>query len=77
MLTQEQAAQYCGVSVPTFKRLCSVPKTALGESVERFDRRKLDEWLTARGQGGAAEANDDIDFLALAREGLRKKKGKL
>ena len=45
MLTQAQAADYCGVGIKTFKDICPVRATAMRDGLSRFDRFKLDEWL--------------------------------
>jgi len=55
MLTRQQAATYCGVSVPTFMVVCPISPVALGEGkrLERYDIRSLDEWLDKLGKDGA------------------------
>jgi hypothetical protein len=47
LLTRQQAAAYCGVSVPTFVGICPVKGLALGKGkrLERFDRFFLDRWI--------------------------------
>lgn len=47
LLTREQAAAYCGVSLRTFIGLCPVRPVALGPSkrLERYDLRALDQWI--------------------------------
>jgi hypothetical protein len=47
LLTRQQAAAYCGVSVPTFVGICPIKAVALGNSkrLERFDRIFLDKWI--------------------------------
>ncbi len=59
MLTRQQAAAYCGVSVPTFMLVCPVSPVALGEGkrLERYDIRSLDEWLDNLGKDRAS-SND-------------------
>lgn len=60
MLTRQQAATYCGVSVPTFMLVCPVSPVALGEGkrLERYDIRSLDAWLDKLGNNGASLDND-------------------
>lgn len=60
MLTRQQAATYCGVSVPTFMLVCPVSPVALGEGkrLERYDIRSLDAWLDKLGNNGASLNND-------------------
>lgn len=47
LLTRQQAAAYCGVSVPTFVGICPIKAVALGgcKRLERFDRIFLDRWI--------------------------------
>jgi len=60
MLTRQQAATYCGVSVAKFSLVCPVSPVALGEGkrMERYDIRSLDAWLDKLGDGGASLDND-------------------
>ena len=47
LLTRQEAAAYCGISVPTFEAICPVRAIALGDGkrLERFDRASLDRWI--------------------------------
>jgi hypothetical protein len=47
LLNRQQAAGYCGVSVPTFDGICPVKAIELGNGkrLERFDRLLLDKWI--------------------------------
>ena len=45
MLTQAQAADYCGVGIKAFKDICPIKATTMRDGLSRFDRFKLDEWL--------------------------------
>jgi hypothetical protein len=47
LLTRQEAAAYCGVSVPTFDGVCPVKAISLGNGkrLERFDRISLDGWI--------------------------------
>jgi hypothetical protein len=47
LLTREQAAVYCGVSLPTFMGICPVLPIALGASkrLERYDLHALEQWI--------------------------------
>lgn len=69
MLTKEQAAEYCGVSVPTFNRCCPVRPAAMGDDarLHRYDVKLLDVWLDSFGPGVAA-SNDDLWIEKAARE---------
>lgn len=44
MLTTEEAADYCGLSVNSFRAYVRVPPVNFGRSV-RYDRKQVDEWL--------------------------------
>lgn len=59
LLNQEQAADYCGVSVNTFRAHVKVAPVKIGNSV-RYDRRMLDVW--AEGQNRSELMNGD-DWL--------------
>jgi hypothetical protein len=47
LFTREQAAAYCGVSLPTFMGICPVRPIALGagKRLERYDLRALEQWI--------------------------------
>lgn len=47
LLTRQQAAAYCGLSLPSFLTVCTVPVLALGtgKRLERYDIRDLDSWI--------------------------------
>jgi hypothetical protein len=45
LLTQTQAAAYCGVCVELFKKACPVPPIRVLDRIPRYDRRDLDRWL--------------------------------
>jgi hypothetical protein len=47
LLKRQQAAAYCGVSVPTFAAICPIIPIALGvgKRLERYDIRDLDDWI--------------------------------
>ena len=62
LLTRDQAADYCGVSVPTFAAICPIHPIAMGNGkrMERFDVQALDDWINGlRGQAPQA----DVDWL--------------
>src|SRR4051794_12905591 len=47
LLTQMQAAIYCGISIPTFSAHCPVRPISLGpgKRLNRYDIRSLDQWI--------------------------------
>jgi hypothetical protein len=63
LLTRDQAAIYCGVSVPTLTVICPVKPIALGNNkrLVRYDVHRLDEWIDTLSQEGAVR---DKDWLA-------------
>lgn len=59
LLNSEEAASYCGFSVPTFKRICPVRAHKFGEgkrALLRYDRQDLDEWIDRLNQPGASSS---------------------
>jgi hypothetical protein len=53
LLTSDEAASYCSMSLPTFKRLCTVQPLRFGEgkrALLRYDVRSLDEWIDGLNQ---------------------------
>lgn len=44
LLSREQAATYCGLSVPTFEAQCPVPSLRIRSRV-LYDRHRIDRWL--------------------------------
>lgn len=65
MLTEQEAAAYCGVSVNTFKARIGISPVRIGNCV-RYDMRALDQW--ADSQGGSREMTAD-DWLGKLDEG--------
>jgi hypothetical protein len=53
LLTRQQAAAYCGVSIPTFEGICPIKAIELGpgKRLERFDRVSLDRWISSLADG--------------------------
>ena len=49
LLTPSEAADYCGVSVNTFKAHVRVSPVKIGHSV-RYDRRALDRWASRQNR---------------------------
>ena len=70
MLTKEQAAHYCGLSVPAFIGACPPPAVSLGKTsrTHRWDIRQLDRWLDTF-TGSSSAASVEPDMLALMRKG--------
>lgn len=60
LLTRQEAAAYCGVSVPTFAVICPVKAIALGNGkrLERFDRVSLDGWIDSLALDGQRVTKD-------------------
>lgn len=62
LLTLNEAALYCGVSVPTFRNRCPIRPVALGPGtkLQRYDRQTLDQWIDDLGKGQL----EKMDWLA-------------
>jgi hypothetical protein len=45
LLTQGQAAAYCGVCAEVFKKACPVPPVKMLDRIPRYDRHALDRWI--------------------------------
>ena len=67
MLTQAQAANYCGIGVKAFKTICPVESTQLSNGLSRYDRYRLDTWLDSIAPN-SAKTNAEIDWLERLRE---------
>lgn len=47
IVSEREAADYCGLTVATFRRLCPVNPIDLGNSRRAFDLHDLDAWVEA------------------------------
>jgi hypothetical protein len=45
LLTQGQAAAYCGICVDNFRKACPVKPVSLLDRIPRYDRRAIDRWI--------------------------------
>lgn len=59
MMSIRQAADYVGVPLRRFQRICTVRPIALPESEERYDVQDLDRWLD-QIKAGSAESDGEI-----------------
>lgn len=57
LLTTEEAASYCGVSVATLHAHIKVAPVKIGNSV-RYDVQALDRWLDGQGQSAPMTGDD-------------------
>jgi hypothetical protein len=64
MMSIKQAADYVGLPLRRFPRICSVKPVAMPESEERYDIHDLDRWLDLIKAGNA-----DTDAEILERLG--------
>lgn len=71
MLTVDDAADYCGLSVGSFKAYVRIPPVNFGRSV-RYDRKDLDAFLDGFRQSPAPQNR----ILELAGNGGRKAHGR-
>jgi hypothetical protein len=70
LLTKEQAASYCGVSVNTFLAHVRVAPVKIGHSV-RFDRRDLDKWAANQNRSEPLTGDDWLERLNEGGTGAR------
>ena len=67
LLTRQQAAAYCGVSVGTFNYVCPVRPIALGAGarMERFDIAAIDMWIS---NFHVKNEKNEVDWLSLLKK---------
>jgi excisionase family DNA binding protein len=70
LLTTDEAADYCGVSVNTFRAHVKVTPVKIGGSV-RFDRRAIDQWAAAQDRSEPLTGDDWLGRLDEAGKGVR------
>ncbi|TCR02191.1 hypothetical protein [Neorhizobium sp. JUb45] len=59
MISLKQAADYVGLPLKRFPRICSVRPVEIPESEKRYDIRDLDQWIDQL-KAGDTEADQDI-----------------
>lgn len=59
MMSVRQAADYVGIPLKRFSRVCSVRPIAISEGDERYDIRDLDQWLDNL-KAGHTDADTEI-----------------
>ena len=66
LLSRQEAASYCGMSVPVFERVCPIAPLDLGGArLHRWDVARIDAWIDAmQGQPVNANEADDEEWLA-------------
>lgn len=62
LLTDAEAAAYCGVSVNTFRAHVPITPVKIASCV-RYDRKDLDKWLDSQGQHRAMTADDWLERI--------------
>lgn len=62
LLTDAEAASYCGVSVNTFRARVRIAPVKIGHSV-RYDRRALDRWITRQNRSEPLTGDDWLGKL--------------
>jgi hypothetical protein len=60
LLTQSQAAAYCGVCAEVFKKACPVKPVNLLDRIPRYDRRALDRWIDSLDNIRPIDEADDL-----------------
>ncbi len=69
LLSRQEAAAYCGMSVPVFERLCPIAPLDLGGArLHRWDVARIDAWIDSM-QGQLIASNDEDDEAWLAKVG--------
>lgn len=63
LLTQQQAAAYCGLCVSNFRKACRVKPVQMLGRIPRYDRRDLDRWLDSLSP--YRDATEELDLGAL------------
>lgn len=71
LLTTDEAADYCGVSVNTFRAHVKVTPVKIGSSV-RFDRRAIDQWAAAQDRSKPLTGDDWLELLDAGGESVRR-----
>ena len=69
LLTRQQAAAYCGVSVGTFNHVCRVRPVALGAGarMERFDIVEIDKWIS---NFHVKKDKNEVDWISILEKSL-------
>jgi predicted DNA-binding transcriptional regulator AlpA len=70
LLTSEEAADYCGVSVNTFRAHIKVAPVKIGSSV-RYDRRELDRWAANQNRSEPLTGDEWLERLNAGGESVR------
>lgn len=65
MLSESEAASYCGLAAKHFKALCPVSTVDLGGRFPLYDKRDLDQWIEGE-KTGAADASQTAILGRLA-----------
>lgn len=63
MLSEREAADYCGRTTKRFKAECRVPPVTFGNGDLRYDIRDLDGWIDAMKNGAPDEREDILSRL--------------
>jgi hypothetical protein len=60
MMSESEAAIYCGLPARHFKICCNVVPINLGGKALRYDKRDLDQWIDSEKTGGTETSRDAI-----------------
>ena len=60
MMSEAEAASYCGLLAKHFKVCCNVQPLNLGGKVLRYDKRDLDRWIDSEKTGDADNSREAI-----------------
>jgi predicted DNA-binding transcriptional regulator AlpA len=68
LLTKRQAAQFCGMSIPSFDRFCDVRPIQYGKRLKLYYSKDLTEWIE-RNRAVAASSDPESLLERLGRGG--------
>ncbi|WP_088348934.1 MULTISPECIES: hypothetical protein [Rhodomicrobium] len=63
LLSQSQAAAYCGLCVSNFKKACPVRPVSLLARIPRYDRHALDRWIDSINNFRPIVEGDDLERM--------------
>jgi hypothetical protein len=71
LLTQGQAAAYCGVCAAVFKQACPVQPIRMLDRIARYDRHALDRWIDSFEPSRPSASIEEADLKTIWNAGNR------
>ena len=65
LLTEKEAAAYCGVEVGAFRALCPIKPVTVAGGGQRWELRALDGWIDFLSAGDGPEGAEGAEKLRL------------